>query len=45
MTTLPLHAIPVVLDGQICLRIYAGRDLEVDMPCGRARRWCWRRSC
>ena len=29
---LPFHAIPVVIDGEIRLRIYEGRDLEVDMP-------------
>ena len=32
MTALPLHAIPVIIDDQIRLRIYAGRDLKVDMP-------------
>ena len=32
MTALPLHAIPVVIDDQIRLRIYSGPRLEVDMP-------------
>jgi hypothetical protein len=32
MTTLPLHAVPVLLDDQVRLRVYVGRDLKVDMP-------------
>ena len=32
MTTLPLHAIPVIVNDQVRLRVYAGRDLKVDMP-------------
>ena len=32
MTVLPLHAIPVLLDDRIRRRVYAGRDLKVDMP-------------
>lgn len=32
MTALPLHAIPVLIDGDVRLRVYAGRDLKVDMP-------------
>ena len=32
MTALPLHAIPVIIDGHIRLRIYRGPRLEVDMP-------------
>lgn len=32
MTGSPFHAIPVVIDGQIRLRIYAGPRLKVDMP-------------
>ena len=31
MTALPLHAIPVVINDQVRLRVYAGRDLKVDM--------------
>ena len=32
MTTLPLHAIPVLLNGEVRLRVYAGPRLELDMP-------------
>ena len=32
MADLPLHAIPVFVDDQVRLRVYAGRDLKVDMP-------------
>ena len=32
MTALPLHAIPVILDGQIRLRVHKGPRLELDMP-------------
>ena len=35
MTALPFHAIPVLIDDQSGLRIYAGRDLKVDMPLRR----------
>jgi hypothetical protein len=32
MIVLPLHAIPVLIDGEVRLRVHAGRDLKVDMP-------------
>jgi hypothetical protein len=32
MTALPLYAIPVLIDDQVRLRIYTGRNLKVDMP-------------
>ena len=34
MTTLPLHAIPVIVNDQVRLRVYAGRDLKIEMPLG-----------
>ena len=30
--TLPLHAVAVITNDQVRLRVYAGRDLKVDMP-------------
>ena len=35
MTALPFHAIPVLLDDQIRLRVYRGPRLEIDMPLRR----------
>ena len=32
MTALPLHAIPVIINDQVRLRVYRGRDLEIEMP-------------
>ena len=32
MTALPLHAIPVLLDDHVRLRVYRGPSLEFDMP-------------
>jgi hypothetical protein len=32
MTTLPLHAIPVLLHDQVYLRVYRGPRLELEMP-------------
>ena len=29
---LPFHAIPVLIDDQVWLRVYAGRDLEIEVP-------------
>ena len=45
MTDLPFHAIPVIVDNQVRLRIYAGRQLKVEMPLRTRQAWCWRRSC
>jgi hypothetical protein len=32
MTNLPFHAISVVIDGQVRLRVHRGRSLEIEMP-------------
>jgi hypothetical protein len=32
VTTQPLYAIPVVVNDQVRLRIYAGSKLEIEMP-------------
>ena len=32
MTTLPFHAIPVIINDQVRLRVYVGRQLKVELP-------------
>jgi hypothetical protein len=34
MTALPFHAVPVLVDDQPRLRVYRGRNLEIEVPLG-----------